>query len=199
MLLACMLILTFSAAAHALHAPALHASALRSTVPARLPSLVASAASPRSAGRRAAVGALGLALAQAGGGVARAESNTPWAYSTLVEQIETDGISSVQILPEAKKVVATDKGGRLYETQVIDASDLLDRLRKSKVRYEVVDEATNAVPPLVEFFIGLLPPLVLFAGLMFLLRPGGGPTNGAGRGGPMAIGKMAKEIVLEPR
>ncbi len=151
-------------------------------------------------GRRGALGAGALALAGALGRArpASAETVTPWPYSTLLQELDAKRISSVFISPDSKSVLTVDTDGNRHETAVFDAADLIDRLRKAKVEFEVMQPGAESLAgPLAEVLIGILPPIILIGGLLLLSR-NAGPGGMGGEGGPMAFGKSRTDINLEP-
>mmetsp|Transcript_50519 Transcript_50519/g.109531 ORF Transcript_50519/g.109531 Transcript_50519/m.109531 type:complete len:660 (+) Transcript_50519:185-2164(+) len=117
---------------------------------------------------------------------------TPWPYSTLIQEIDERQVTSVVISSDSRNVLSVDREGARHETAIFDASDLIERLRKADVRFEVADaaEASNGI---ADALVALLPTLLLIGGLVLLSRGGDAPT-----GGPGAFAKAKSDIAMEP-
>ena len=163
----------------------------------RAPSIAATA----TGGRRAAL-ASGLGIAAAGlvaTPAARAVEATPMAYSVLLEEIKEKKVSSAVLSSDGKKATTIFKDGTRHETEILDASDLINKMRAAGITFELAQPETDYIGPLTEIASGILPPLLLLGGLFFLASRGGmGGMGGMGPGGPMQFGKSKSKIQLEP-
>ena len=163
----------------------------------RAPSIAATA----TGGRRAAL-ASGLGIAAAGlvaTPAARAVEATPMAYSVLLEEIKEKKVSSAVLSSDGKKATTIFKDGTRHETEILDASDLINKMRAAGITFELAQPETDYIGPLTEVASGILPPLLLLGGLFFLASRGGmGGMGGMGPGGPMQFGKSKSKIELEP-
>mmetsp|Transcript_15882 Transcript_15882/g.44679 ORF Transcript_15882/g.44679 Transcript_15882/m.44679 type:complete len:312 (-) Transcript_15882:2110-3045(-) len=125
---------------------------------------------------------------------------SPWPYSTLIEQIDKGGVQSVTLSSDGKLASVMDKKGQRHETQLIDSVDIVERLQRNKVVFELAPEKRESSTMVGNLLGSILPPIVLIGGLLFLTSRGDDRTESAnrGRGGPMAFAK-SKDVSLEPR
>ncbi len=103
-----------------------------------------------SGGRRAALSSATLALSSLIRPMAaNAVEATPWPYSTLIEQVERGGVSSVFISDDGKQVLAIDKDGARHTAAILGpVGDLIDRLRRANVQFEVQPPDENVSGPI---------------------------------------------------
>mmetsp|Transcript_29564 Transcript_29564/g.63637 ORF Transcript_29564/g.63637 Transcript_29564/m.63637 type:complete len:657 (-) Transcript_29564:495-2465(-) len=133
-----------------------------------------------------------------------ANAAEPWAYSTLIEKVNTDEVSKVAFSEDGSKVVAFGQDGGDHQVQVFPGADaeLVQELRKHQVQFAVVPKPeANGAFALLGGIGGLLInflPLILLIGLNVLANRGGGGGPMGGMGGPGAIGKSKATVQMEP-
>ena len=121
------------------------------------------------------------------------------AYSVLLEEIQAKKVSSAVLSNDGKKVTTIFTDGTRHETEIIDAADLINKMRAAGINFELAPPETDYIGPLTEIASGILPPLLLLGGLFFLASRGGmGGMGGMGPGGPMQFGKAKSQINMEP-
>ena len=148
-----------------------------------------------ASGRGAAFAAgLSLAVSQAANAVDAAQ---PWAYSTLLDEIDAKHVTSALLSNDGKQVLTIDTQGIRHESQAFDAVELINRMQAAKVQFELAPPETD-FSALGEIAISVFPPLLLLGGLFFLVQRGGMPGMGGGMGQQMQFGKSRSEINLEP-
>jgi len=148
------------------------------------------------AGGRGAALATGLSLVVSQAASA-AEAVAPWAYSTLLDEIDAKHVTSALLSNDGKQVLTIDTQGVRHESQAFDAVELINRMKAAKVQFELAPPEAD-LSGLVEIAISVVPPLLLLAGLFFLVQRGGLPGMGGGMGQQMQFGKSRSEINLEP-
>jgi len=146
-----------------------------------------------------------LAAALAATTIASAASAAePWAYSTLVNNIETDAVANVVFAPNGLQAVAIDPQGADHAVQLFPEAqlDLVHSLSAAKVPFAVQPTPTPGAVEIVAGGLGSLvasvaPPLLLFGGLSFLASRSGMGGMPGGPGGPGAMGKSKSTMVLD--
>jgi len=112
-------------------------------------------------------------------------------YSEFVKLIDDNAIEKVTFSADGTKLLGVDTdGGRIKIDALPNDPDLLNQLTAHKVDVTVLPaEQPSAVGDLAQ---SLLLPAVLFGGLFFLSRRGGGEDGGAGMGGMGGGGAMGQ-------
>lgn len=138
-------------------------------------------------GRRAAFAAALTATS------VQAAEDTPWAYSTLIDEVAANHVEKASFSEDGLKVIALDRDGKRHESSMIagQSADLVDRFRRAGVSFEVAAPEADVSGALTDIVLGILPPVILLGGL-FLLARGAGPGGMGGDGGPMAFGKTKR-------
>lgn len=129
-------------------------------------------------------------------------------YSEFLELVQQDRLEKVTFSADGKQAVAVDtEGARLKVDPVPEDESLIDDLAKHKVDISVMpsNQSGGGVGDLLQ---SLLVPALIFGGLFFLSRRGGGPSIGGGPGmgmggpggmtNPMNFGKMKVDVQMVP-
>jgi len=146
-----------------------------------------------------------LAAALAASTIASAaHAAEPWAYSTLVNNIETDAVAKVVFAPDGLVAVAVDPQGADHSVQLFpDAQlDLVHSLREHKTPFAVQPKPTKGAVETIAGGLGALvaslaPTVLLVGGLSFLASRSGMGGMPGGPGGPGAMGKSKSKIQLD--
>merc|ERR1719273_798638 len=120
-------------------------------------------------------------------------------YSDFLKLVNADRIEKVTFSADGTKLLGVDADGvRVKIESLPNDPDLLASLTSHKVDVTVlpVNEAASGLGELAQ---SLIFPAILFAGLFFLSRRGGGMGGGmGGPGNPMGFGKSKAEIQMIP-
>lgn len=132
-------------------------------------------------------------------------------YSDFLKLVNADRVEKVTFSADGTKLLGVDTDGtRLQIASLPNDPDLLNTLTKHKVDVTVLpaNDASNGLGDLAQ---SLILPAVLFGGLFFLSRRGGGGGNtpagmggmgggfgGMGMGGPGGIGKAKSKFNMIP-
>eukprot|EP00964_Phaeocystis_antarctica_P074358 scaffold45709_cov66-Phaeocystis_antarctica.AAC.1 len=133
-----------------------------------------------------------------------ANAAEPWAYSTLVNNIETDTVANVVFAENGKVAVAIDPQGADHLVQLFpDAQlDLVHSMSAHKVPFSVQAKPVKGAVETVAGGLGslvasLAPTVLLFGGLSFLASRSGMGGMPGGPGGPGAMGKSKSTLQLD--
>jgi len=176
--------------------PVVRGPAIRAAAPQR------PAALHMSAGRRAKLGALAAAAAAVSSqaAVAAEAKSTPWAYSTFLEEVETNQIEKVSFSADGKQCLSIDKDGNRHETLVLpeQSAELIKLLVSKGVVFAVQPPSQPSTFGAIAGVLGNLAfPLLIIGGLAFLQRRSGG--MGGGGMNPLDLGKSKSKIQMEPQ
>merc|ERR1719319_1212434 len=120
-------------------------------------------------------------------------------YSDFLKLVNADRVEKVTFSADGTKLLGVDTDGvRLKIEALPNDPELLTELTSHKVDVTVLptNEAANGLGELAQ---SLVFPAILFAGLFFLSRRGGGMGGGmGGPGNPMGFGKSKAEIQMIP-
>merc|ERR1719273_2335599 len=120
-------------------------------------------------------------------------------YSDFLKLVNADRVEKVTFSADGTKLLGVDTDGvRLKIEALPNDPELLTELTSHKVDVTVLptNEAANGLGELAQ---SLVFPAILFAGLFFLSRRGGGMGGGTGGpGNPMGFGKSKAEIQMIP-
>ena len=117
-----------------------------------------------------------IAAAMAAASIASAaHAADPWAYSTLIDSINSDTVANVIFAPEGQGAVAVDDQGKDHAVQLFPGADtdLVHSLRDHKIPFAVAPTPTaGALEKVAGFVFGLglqlAPTIIFIAGLNFL-------------------------------
>ena len=133
-----------------------------------------------------------------------AHAAEPWAYSTLVNNIETDAVAKVVFAPDGQVAVAIDPEGADHTVQLFPEArlDLVHSLRAHETPFAVQPEPTQGALETLAGGLGsllarLAPTLLFLGGLNFIASRGGMGGMPGGMGGPGAIGKSKATVQLD--
>ena len=133
-----------------------------------------------------------------------AHAAEPWAYSTLVNNIETDSVAKVVFAPDGQVAVAIDPEGADHAVQLFPEAqlELVHSLRAHETPFAVQPKPTKGALETLAGGLGSLlaslAPTVLFLGGLNLLASRGGMGGmPGGMGGPGAIGKSKATVQLD--
>jgi cell division protease FtsH len=133
-----------------------------------------------------------------------AHAAEPWAYSTLVTNIETDAVAKVVFAPDGLVAVAIDPQGADHAVQLFPEAqlDLVHSLSAHKTPFAVQPTPTKGAVETIAGGLGslvasLAPTVLLFGGLSFLASRSGMGGMPGGPGGPGAMGKSKSKIQLD--
>jgi cell division protease FtsH len=117
-------------------------------------------------------------------------------YGTFLTKLENGSVTTVEIQENQIGFVANDKLGKehLYVTGVLNDPDLVNRLRKAKVKFSRVISKENS--PLMNFLLTWILPYVLFIGVGQLLA-GRMMKNFPGAHNALTFGKSNVKIYVK--
>jgi cell division protease FtsH len=122
-----------------------------------------------------------------------------WRYSEFVDEVIKDKVEKVTFSADGQQLLAVDTDGVRHRLEAIpNDPELLTILTTHKVDVTVLPEQTNKGAG--DFLQSLIFPALLFAGLFFLTRRGGGGGGmpGGPMGGPMDFGKSQAKVQMNP-
>jgi len=118
-------------------------------------------------------------------------------YSDFLKLVNADKVEKVTFSADGTQLLGVDvDGDRLKIETLPNDPDLLNQLTKHKVDVTVLP--TQEASGLGDLAQSLIFPAILFAGLFFLSRNGGGMPGGMGGMNPMGFGKSKAELQMVP-
>ena len=136
-----------------------------------------------------------------------AHAAEPWAYSTLVNNIETDSVAKVVFAPDGQVAVAIDPEGADHAVQLFPEAqlELVHSLRAHETPFAVQPKPTKGALETLAGGLGsllasLAPTLLFLGGLNLLASRGGmGGMPGGMGGGAGGMPEMLSKLMSNPK
>ncbi|ERN41527.1 ATP-dependent metalloprotease FtsH [Rubidibacter lacunae KORDI 51-2] len=121
------------------------------------------------------------------------QSQETWKYSEFINNIKNDRVEQVQLSSDRSEAIATAEDGSKVRVTLVNDPQLDQILLENKVDIDVQPKSDEGF--LWRALSGLFVPLLVLAGLFFLLRRAqGGPGSQA-----MNFGKSRAKVQMEPQ